>query len=383
MKKCLSVLIILNIICMPLYSQWVPLHTGVNYRLTKVFFVNESVGYVCTSKVDSTRILKTTNGGINWLVYTMPYNGINTLWFINENSGYGCGGSIYKTTNGGLNWFMIYNTFWTTNSIQFLDTNTGFVTYNHDPIFGGVFKTTDAGANWVDIQDFFAAKELDCVDFIDLNTGFVEGLDGNPGPSTIYKTTNGGINWDHLIWLVGPSITGIHFCNNDSGFCVQRGGAIWYTSNGGDNNWFPIGYGVLNDFHVVSYDTIYETGWSYDSNYIMRTTNTGTTWEKQYNILDTPFFHVQLRSMYFINRNTGYVVGDSGTILKTTNGGEPIGIKPVSTEVPEQFALYQNYPNPFNPTTIINYQLPASNNVKLVIYDVLGREIETLVNGIQ
>ncbi len=47
---------------------------------------------------------------------------------------------------------------------------------------------------------------------------------------------------------------------------------------------------------------------------------------------------------------------------------------------PKEFRLEQNYPNPFNPATVISYQLPASSNVKLVIYDILGRELQTLVN---
>jgi Tfp pilus assembly protein PilX len=48
--------------------------------------------------------------------------------------------------------------------------------------------------------------------------------------------------------------------------------------------------------------------------------------------------------------------------------------------VPGSFKLNQNYPNPFNPVTIINYQLQSSSDVKLTVYDVLGKEIETLIN---
>ncbi len=51
-----------------------------------------------------------------------------------------------------------------------------------------------------------------------------------------------------------------------------------------------------------------------------------------------------------------------------------------NTVLPGKYTLYQNYPNPFNPSTTINYQLPANSQVTLKVYDVLGREVTTLVN---
>ena len=59
----------------------------------------------------------------------------------------------------------------------------------------------------------------------------------------------------------------------------------------------------------------------------------------------------------------------------------PIGITNISTEVPDKFVLYQNYPNPFNPSTKIRFDIPKSSLVKLIVYDMIGREVAVLVNS--
>ncbi len=58
----------------------------------------------------------------------------------------------------------------------------------------------------------------------------------------------------------------------------------------------------------------------------------------------------------------------------------PIGIEPISTEIPKRFELFQNYPNPFNPMTKLKFQMPKSGFTKLAIFDVTGKEISILVN---
>ncbi len=58
-------------------------------------------------------------------------------------------------------------------------------------------------------------------------------------------------------------------------------------------------------------------------------------------------------------------------------------VKVKSPDLPIRYALFQNYPNPFNPTTVISYQLSAVSKVTLIIYDVLGREVAILVNGVR
>jgi hypothetical protein len=55
-------------------------------------------------------------------------------------------------------------------------------------------------------------------------------------------------------------------------------------------------------------------------------------------------------------------------------------IQESENKIPVKFTLYQNYPNPFNPTTNIRWSIPESGKVKIIIYNLLGKEIATPVN---
>jgi hypothetical protein len=62
------------------------------------------------------------------------------------------------------------------------------------------------------------------------------------------------------------------------------------------------------------------------------------------------------------------------------NGSVIVSVNNTSSNVPESFELFQNYPNPFNPGTVISYSLKVNSDVTLKVFDLLGREIATLVN---
>jgi len=84
-------------------------------------------------------------------------------------------------------------------------------------------------------------------------------------------------------------------------------------------------------------------------------------------------------SVFFNDANTGWICGTGGAILRTTDGGG-VFVRNISNEVPDRFLLNQNYPNPFNPVTKIKFAVPDKNQVTLKVYDILGKEVATLVN---
>jgi len=84
--------------------------------------------------------------------------------------------------------------------------------------------------------------------------------------------------------------------------------------------------------------------------------------------------YVNLQAQYFGGSGDGYASATSREIVLVID--EITNFE----SVPNDFKLYQNYPNPFNPTTKISYSISESDFVSLKIYDMLGREIYTLVN---
>ena len=117
--------------------------------------------------------------------------------------------------------------------------------------------------------------------------------------------------------------------------------------------------------------------------YYKRSTDAGVSW-----IADTqltvnfasqnPSVSISGTAVYVVWKD--YRDGNWEIYSKQNPTGNPVGIININSEIPNEFSLGQNYPNPFNPATKIKFELRNTSFTNLVIYDGLGREVETIVN---
>jgi len=360
------------------YSQqgWLQQQSGTTNYLYWTYFNNVGTGWTVGQ---ANTLLKTTNYGTNWFAQNPGAPGfIYSIFFIDGSTGWlvGQSGTIRKTTDAGSSWIPQTSGFPSNYlySITFTDASFGYITGSG----GLILKTIDGGNNWVQIQSG-VTNTLSCVCFpfsATGSTGYAVG--GTATEGIVLKTSSFGSVWTSQT-LGSNWLFGVYFVSVSDGWTVGFNGVIYATANGGAN-WTGQSSGTtqrLVAVHFPSANTGYSVGYM---GTIIKTTNGGLNWFTQ----TSPSAN-NLWGVYFIDNLTGWAAGWSGTILHTTNGGVTY-IQKTGSEVPGDFILYQNYPNPFNPGTIIKFSVPASSgvnnlNVKLVIYDIAGKEISTLVNG--
>jgi len=316
-------------------------------------FTNSQTGFIVTQNGD---IGKTTNGGVNWFLYTSftpAYHDVDVFWdmtSINKNLLYavGTGGHVVRTTNSGGVWKKQVGNLKTYTDIFFTDINTGYIVGKA----GIVRKTTNSGQNWSDIN-LGTTYGLNKVFFTSSNTGYICGDSG-----FVSKTTDAGSNWiSQITPATDSNFLSLHFVNENTGYLGTDLGSIIKTTNGGAK-WTRIytltGTGIpsLNDIDFLNF----EKGIVVGTSRILLTTNSGQNWQivvqngialKTVNYLDTTniiacgssdrilkstdagqtWFNINFQfggniySSQFFGNQFGIICGQNGRVARTTNGG--------------------------------------------------------------
>ena len=354
-------------------TSWtsIPANTG-----SSIFF---STGLKGLSTNNSHYLSKTSDGGSFWSINTAPGNPINQYAniFINENTGWttGAGNKAYKTTNAGNNWVTQSNSataFAVFYGIDFTDELNGCIAGYSGFFYGDssmIYRTSNGGTNWTSMPTGLK-KILRDVDFADEMNGWIVGDGG-----LILNTTDGGTTWkNQLIQYSSPFtqnmlLFDVVFRNEMTGWMCGMDGYVNKTTDGGIS-WNAITTASFNYLYSVCFPDYNDTGWVCGrSGTIQKTVNAGVNWVLQttgtsqhlnsivvdnfglpatnigwcvgnngtilgYGLvwvaLPSPTTN-DLYSVFPLNANNGFIAGNAGTILKTTDSGLNWSIKTSGT----------------------------------------------------
>lgn len=343
-------------------AQWIAKTTGTNDFLMGVHFPSASVGFVVG--IGGT-ILKTTDLGETWnTVYSNTNISFKSVYFINESVGFAVGNNMLKTIDGGNSWLLFQPFITDIQEITFTTSQRGFLSTST-----GLYKTIDGGETWTST---FSGPCIS-ISFPSQNVGYLHG-DSN----SIFKTIDGGETWTLSTPNANPGnisiVSTLFFTAEDKGFFggyyygaftkTLDGGATWNCINTDCQS--DIGVGIRS-IYFSSATIGYAVCQS--QNNILKTVDGGENWTSQ-NIAEAT-----LNDVFFIDENVGFVVGSSGEIFKTENGGS-LGLPTLTS------GAIKIYPNPIvnklnialeaNFVLPLHFQLSAILGENLIDTDLLS-----------
>lgn len=365
--------------CFPQQPGWEIIPSGANNPLNSVFFYDYEVGFACG---DSGLVIKSVDSGKTWQAVQSPTTfDLNDLYLFHRDTVLvvGDSGSMFFSDDGGSSW---------SGGSNFIPEDILSVSFSYGKgVCGCISQTilycsyTGTSLSCATAQTGFFGGGFWGAVMLSPEIGFIAGENSIFQP-LLGMTTDSGLNWAfHAFYLDGNEgrATGVDFTDMFIGYVSARvwdgRGAIAKTSDSGSywvTTFFNNPLWDL-DFPISATGLIgYTVG---DSGKIYKTLDAGLNWQIQQSGTS-----VRLNGIHFLDLDNGFVVGDNGTLLRTTTGGDPITlVEDISTHIVD-FKLEQNYPNPFNPTTNIGFRIAERGFVILVVYDALGNEVATLVN---
>jgi photosystem II stability/assembly factor-like uncharacterized protein len=331
------------------------------------------------------------------------------IWGVDANTCYagdggaasGAGGNakVWKTTNGGTTWTTIMTTGGTAgfiNSIVFSRTSplVGLIQSDPPTGVGGVYwlqKTTDGGTTWTLSNPPGVTGQASAQNGLAVIDAQYYGFGlGNTAPARVRWTSNGGTVWNlaSTTLIAGGFVSGYAISTDKSKVLMVTGdagvgslpniarstdgGVTWAVVNVGGG---VTGYGTIK--YVPGTSICYVSASIGASGCILESTNDGASWTVMNTAGITGLTHMEL--VYINGQIAAYAIAPDGSCIKLLKF--PTGIDPNNTGIPTSYALQQNYPNPFNPSTTVRFSLPNASDVSLKVYDMVGHEVMTVVNG--
>jgi len=302
----------MTLLCLKLSSQqysshwqWLnPKPSGFNNN--NICFSDSSNGFIFT---DGGELIHTTDGGEHWTIQQRFFNA--TVMDIHDSTGIIAGSSnaIYVSTDNGDSWqkkvvTTNYNPYFQFVRAVSRDTLLALNSNN-----SSLYRSIDRGMTWSVILSNVVLNNNLSFHFVNSKTGFLGNYAG------IQKTNNGGISWQTVYSGYG-GILAIHFLSETVGYAYRSNHSILKTTDGGltwnasSFNYFDI----FSFFHINS-SIIYAAG----ENYFYKTTDGGVNWS----VVSPPSESggYRFNAIHFVNDRKGFVVGTSGKILSTSDGG--------------------------------------------------------------
>jgi photosystem II stability/assembly factor-like uncharacterized protein len=336
--------------------------------------------------ISDSMIFRSSDSGISWeLVHTTEHIryfqlSIFDISFSDTKNGsaIGGGGLIVNTTDGGESWF----TREFTGDFDFMHWRIARGIFKIDSLhqvivgdIGTIIYTSNGGNTW-ERPNSTTNDDLNDVFFVNSSTGFIAGKFG-----TILKTNTGGLTWSYLARETTNSLSGIFFTDSLNGYVVGGSGTLLMTTNGGES-WKSVETETSNDLNKVCFrdkNIGFIVG---DLGTILSTANGGESWRREYSGTSYDLYGISVMDSVVL------AVGFNGNILRKIIPFETIIDTTIidtttidtTLTIPTDYQLKQNYPNPFNPTTTIEYSIPKQSKVTVKVFDLLGREIATLVD---